>query len=180
MPGEAPKPEAEKSESQQKIDAAKGMLNTLTEAMKGITWAEQLGVKPSEPAPVIVRRLAELAGIYPLPNLAVDVCVDQWEKTTTEQRKKGVQLAEAVKAGKAAFCFHLPKLSSRDEVSEFIACVAYGMANGIIPGQEGTRLLYAAQVAHSTLPSPKRRKKVRKTSQKQQSEPTLTPTEATT
>jgi hypothetical protein len=89
-------------------------------------------------------------------------------------------IGDAVRTARTAYCAYLPKLSSRDEVSEFIACIAFGMANGIILGAEGTRLLYAAQVAHSTLPSPKRRKKSRKTSQKQPPTPDTTPKLSTT
>jgi hypothetical protein len=167
-------------EDKEKAEEARHAFGSVTNGSELLEWSERFGAKPAMSPAVVTRRLAEIAGIYPLPNLAVDSCIQQWETTITQQRAKGVPLAEAAKAGKAAFCCHLPKISSRDEVSEFIACVAYGMANGIIPGQEGTRLLYAAQVAHSTLPSPKRRKTVRKTSQKQPSEPTPTPTETTT
>lgn len=83
----------------------------------------------------------------------------------------------AVQMGKMAYCSMVPKLSGADDVRDFIACVALGILIGIFPHAEGTRLLYATQVAYSALPSPKRRKKCRKTSQKYNSEPLPTPPE---
>jgi hypothetical protein len=149
----------------------------------GIATLAQLrktGYKKPESPTVLVRKLAQFAGMYPLPDLAVDLCIAKWEETLQQQRDAGVSLDQAARLAKVAYCAYLPKLSGRDEVSEFISCVAYAMANGIIPGPEGTRLLYPAQVAHSSLPSPKRRKKRSKTSQKQPLTPDTTPAPATT
>ena len=45
----------------------------------------------------------------------------------------------------------MPPLSGLDNISDFIACVTYGIVIGAILGPTATRLLYAAQVAGSIL-----------------------------
>jgi hypothetical protein len=52
-----------------------------------------------------------------------------------------------------AFRKAIPQLSGQENIRDFIACVAYGMLIKAIPGAEGARLLYAAQVANSTIRS---------------------------
>jgi hypothetical protein len=79
-----------------------------------------------------------------------------------ELREKSTREDEVCRMGKIAYCSVLPRLSDPDSIQEFISCVVHGMGIGVIPSAEGTRLLYGAQVAHSALPSPKRRKKCRK------------------
>jgi hypothetical protein len=162
------------------IENEPSLQDHIARGMASLALIKEAGYKKPESPAVLTRKLAQFAGIYPLPDLAVDLCIAKWEEAIQQQRDAGVSLVEAAQPARAVYCAYLPKLSTRDEVSEFIACVAYGMANGIIPGSEGTRLLYAAQVAHSTLPSPKRRKKRNKTSQKQPSTPGTTPDPATT
>jgi len=56
----------------------------------------------------------------------------------------------------------LPPLAGRENITDFIACVAHGMLLNVISGPDAARLLYAAQVAHSAsspepLKYPKRR-----------------------
>ena len=67
--------------------------------------------------------------------------------------------------GRIAYCAAMPKLSGATNIRDFIACVTYAMALDILPGNEGTRLLYAAQVAHMALTKrPKKRNKSSHTS----------------
>jgi hypothetical protein len=91
-------------------------------------------------------------------------------------REKDVREKDIARAGQTAYCTVLPRLSDPNSIREFIACVVHGMAIGVIPSSEGTRLLYGAQVAHSALPSPKRNKKHNKTAQKQPGNQPATPT----
>jgi hypothetical protein len=46
----------------------------------------------------------------------------------------------------------MPPLSGYRNICDFIACAAYGMLLGAIKDENGTKLLYAAQVALATLP----------------------------
>ena len=43
----------------------------------------------------------------------------------------------------------MPPLTGRENIQNFIACVAHGMLMKIIEPADATRLLYAAQVAQS-------------------------------
>jgi hypothetical protein len=50
-----------------------------------------------------------------------------------------------------AFRLNLPALDSADAVRDFIACGAQGMLLSAIAGADATRLVYAAQVANTSL-----------------------------
>ena len=50
-----------------------------------------------------------------------------------------------------AYCNAMPLLSSYESIRDFIACTAHGILIGAIPPQKSGHILYAAQVALSTL-----------------------------
>jgi hypothetical protein len=101
----------------------------------------------------------EYAQIYPLPNLAVELCVQSFTLAAQEQVEKKAKPELVLKAGRLAYCAMMPKLVNRESIRDFIACVVNGMAMDIIPGPEGTRLLYGAQVAQAALPPVRRWRK---------------------
>ena len=108
----------------------------------------------------VVSRLSRYVGDYPVRNLAVEVCDQIFAQTIDKALKRGDSPEQAMEAGKIAFCASLPKLAGADNIRDFIACIIHGMALGIIPGNEGTRLLYGAQVAHmARTKRPKKRNK---------------------
>jgi hypothetical protein len=108
----------------------------------------------------LVELVSEATAVYPIPNMAVDQCVEAYTKTITEHLEKGVKTETAMSAGKMAYAIMMPRLSGADNVRDFIACVTHGMLIGAISGADATRLLYAAQVARTMLP--KRRKSLLK------------------
>ncbi|HVZ84231.1 MAG TPA: hypothetical protein VG893_11200 [Terracidiphilus sp.] len=61
---------------------------------------------------------------------------------------------EAKTAAVAAYLAALPPLNGAENIREFIACVSHGMALEIINGRDGTRLLYAAQIAGAFMEKP--------------------------
>jgi hypothetical protein len=70
---------------------------------------------------------------------------------------KGEHWDNASKSAGLAYRRAMPPLSGQQSISDFIACVAHGMLIGAIGGNNGTKLLYAAQVALGTIrrqPSP--------------------------
>jgi hypothetical protein len=117
-----------------------------------------LGLPKSEPIGRLVAHLAEEANIYPMPNLAVEICLQAYINSKKEQFNKGSKGAEVERIARLAYAATLPQLSNADCIRDFIACVVHGMAIGAIPSSEGTRLLYGAQVAHSALPGGKKRR----------------------
>ncbi len=120
-----------------------------------------------------LRRLGEQLAeqMYPAVNLAVELCCEMYLHMKEEKIKEGKSVEEAFEAGKLAYCSSVPKLCGADNVRDFIACVAHGMLMGVFSHSDGTKLLYAAQVAFGALPSPKRREKCRKKSQKHPAKP---------
>jgi len=53
----------------------------------------------------------------------------------------------ALKAAGEAFRVALPPLTGEANIGDFVACVAHGMVLGVFTANEGSKLLYAAQVA---------------------------------
>ena len=99
----------------------------------------------------VASRLFRHAGIYPLPNLVVDQCDRIFTEAAEQTLRDGKSDKIARNVGKIAYCSALPKLSGASHIRDFIACATHAMALEILPGNEGTRLLYAAQVAHQAL-----------------------------
>jgi hypothetical protein len=142
-----------------------------------IEKCRSLGVPKPEPLGRLVAHLAEEANIYPLPNLAVEVCLQAYISSKKEQRDKGSKGAQVERIARLAYAATLPKLSNPDCIRDFIACVVHGMAVGAIPSSEGTRLLYGAQVAHSALPGGKKRR-TKRTKSALNTPPCVTPTQS--
>jgi len=119
---------------------------------------EEAGIPKDDSPARAHKRLSRHAGTYPVPNLAVDVCDRMFAHATEQALKEGKSDQLAKHMGRIAYCSAMPKLSGATNIRDFIACVTYAMALDIRPGNEGTRLLYAAQVAHMALTKrPKKR-----------------------
>jgi len=138
---------------------------------------EEAGTPIPESPAKIVERLSRYAGIYPMRNLAVELCDQRFAETAEGAVKKGESHETAMEMGKVAYCASLPKLAGSANIRDFIACITHAMAMGYIASTEGTRLLYAAQVAHTA--RTKRPKKRNKSSHTNTKETTATPKEST-
>ena len=130
----------------------------IDQAKANIEKYRSLGFTKPEPIGRFVARLAEEAGVYPVPNLAVRICLEAYVNGKKELLEKGGKAENVERAARMAYVSNLPMLSNADCIRDFIACVVHGMAIGSIPSSEGTRLLYGAQVAHSALPGGKKRR----------------------
>jgi len=96
----------------------------------------------------------------PEVNHAITLCMEAWthEYQSVLQSDGGRYAAEAAAA--AAYRRSLPTLMGMDNIQNFIACVAHGLAIGSIEGASASRLLYAAQVARSATNTSKAQKKL--------------------
>ncbi len=90
--------------------------------------------------------------LYPaLKNPAVAHCQQVWEcvhKATLKKKKDRVNAS--IDAGDA-YRNAMPPLVGYENICNFIACVGYAMLTHILLPDTGTKLLYAAQVALSTI-----------------------------
>jgi hypothetical protein len=83
-------------------------------------------------------------------NPAVARCLDAWARANKAERAKGKNKSEASIDADRAYRDAMPPLSGQENIGDFIACVSYAMIIGAIRDDLGTKLLYAAQVAHTT------------------------------
>ena len=86
-----------------------------------------------------------------ITNSAIARCREAWESRYKAEKSKGQNNVVAAHHADASYCDAMPPLLDYESIRDFIACTAHGMLIGAIPHQDGTRLLYAAQVALSTL-----------------------------
>jgi hypothetical protein len=84
-------------------------------------------------------------------NPAIARCMIEWQRVYREQRAKKESSFSASLVAAEAYRKAMPPLSGRENISDFIACVAHGMLIEAIGGNDATKLLYAAQVALATL-----------------------------
>jgi hypothetical protein len=132
-----------------------------------MTILESRAQNSSKPIYHLLEEILEEVGVYPRPNIAVEMCCDSHKTITKQLIAEGRKIELISAAAKVAYGNAMPRLTGADNIRDFIACVAHGMIIGVIPSSEGSRLLYAAQVAYSAIPLSKRRKKRRKTPQMQ-------------
>jgi hypothetical protein len=95
------------------------------------------------------------ANINPSPSttasLALSRCKDAWTLAHQQAMRSNKGIYEVDAIATQAYCGTLPTLCGAENIRNFIACVAHGVAVGIIDGACASRLLYAAQVAKSAL-----------------------------
>jgi hypothetical protein len=82
-------------------------------------------------------------------NPAVARCRQAYAQTLKAAMQEGMSQYSASSNAEKAYREAMPPLSGPTNVRDFVACVTYAMLINTISGAEGTRLLYAAQVAHN-------------------------------
>jgi hypothetical protein len=110
----------------------------------------------------LAEAVSEAIGIYPVPNLAVDRCSKMFTQAAEEAKAEGKSADIVLKTAAMSYVLGIPPLTGADSIGDFIACVTRGMLLGAIPGPDATRLLYAAQVAHTAFPKRKTLAKILK------------------
>ena len=86
-----------------------------------------------------------------LTNSAVKICCQAYERAHKAAKRVSQSQLFAADQAQKAFCKAMPTLNGPESIHDFIACVAYGMLIKTIAGPDGARLLYAAQVANSSI-----------------------------
>ncbi|MGA7342980.1 MAG: hypothetical protein WBX18_20430 [Terracidiphilus sp.] len=90
----------------------------------------------------------------PTTRAALRRCRAAWRRAYNDYMKNSRTDNEFIAADEAskAYCGAMPLLAGLDGIRDFIACAAYGILIGAIPANRSGQILYAAQVAFSTLP----------------------------
>jgi len=86
-------------------------------------------------------------------NPAIARCMSAWIRAYKAEKAINNDDFDAMRKGNHAYCNSMPRLSGYDNIRDFIACVAHGMLIRIIDRDDGAKILYAAQVALSTMRS---------------------------
>ena len=84
-------------------------------------------------------------------NAAIARCCQAWQLRYNSEKSKGEDDVFAAHYADDSYRDAMPPLTGYEGICDFIACAAHGMLIGAILSQNGTQLLYAAQVALSTL-----------------------------
>ncbi len=87
---------------------------------------------------------------------AVKRCCDAWQRAfnaymDNADPENSMEDLWAAKDAAKAYSNAMPMLAGHQGVRDFIACAAHGILIGAIPPEKSGQLLYAAQVAVSTL-----------------------------
>jgi hypothetical protein len=82
---------------------------------------------------------------------AVQRCCEARDQSLVESKAKKTDSYGTKQSSAEAYCAAMPDLSGYENIRDFIACTSYGMVNGLIDIIEGSKFLYAAQVASGVL-----------------------------
>jgi hypothetical protein len=90
---------------------------------------------------------------------SVAKCQDEWHNAFNIAKEKGLAPAKALRMAAVAYKLAMPRMESLSAIRAAIACIAQGIALEVFDGRDGSQLLYAAQVAMSTLKAKGAKKK---------------------
>jgi hypothetical protein len=109
---------------------------------------------PSDPKAIKQRILAAMtvaqADNPATVNSAVAVCYEAYDRAYKEAIAQKLSHCDSQCCGDKAYRLALPPLAGRENIQNFVACVAQGIVLTVFDRIDATRLLYAAQIAHST------------------------------
>jgi hypothetical protein len=81
----------------------------------------------------------------------VKYCSEAFNAAYLAEREKGATNYDSTKIGASAYRRAMPRLTTYANIRDFIACVTHGMVCQVISNADGTKLLYASQVALTSL-----------------------------
>ncbi|MGO8758373.1 MAG: hypothetical protein ACLQG3_09640 [Terracidiphilus sp.] len=106
-----------------------------------------------DPAPFIFAIAANPSNPA-LANPAVAHCCEVWQRAARLLVAADEAEIRIVRYAGAAYRSAMPPLAGPGSVSDFVACVTYGMSLGVIDPKEASKFLYAAQVAAAAFRNP--------------------------
>ena len=95
-------------------------------------------------------KFGPVPGVAP-KNPAIARCCEAWERRYEAEISKDDDYVLAAHYADSSYRDAMPPLTDYENIRDFIACATHGMLIEAILYQHGTQLLYAAQVALSTL-----------------------------
>jgi len=84
-------------------------------------------------------------------NPAVDRCWSAWKRVYNAELANGKTTGSASMRADEAYRNAMPPLSGYENIRDFIACTAHALIIGAVREDQGSKLLYAAQVALGAL-----------------------------
>jgi hypothetical protein len=81
------------------------------------------------------------------PISAVSLCTKAYNQAYKEAKEKHYSEYDCKKEAERCYLNKIPRLHKPENINDFIACVAYAMLINIIRPADGTKILYAAQIA---------------------------------
>jgi len=82
---------------------------------------------------------------------AVAHCQAEWQHAYQLAKDKGLAAPKALRMASVAYKLAMPRMESLSAIRAAISCIAQGISLEVFDGRDGSQLLYAAQVAMSTL-----------------------------
>jgi len=82
---------------------------------------------------------------------AVQRCCEARDRFIRQSRQKNRDSYKTSEAAAEAYCPAMPDLSGFENIRDFVACTSYGIVSGLIDAIEGSKFLYAAQIASGIL-----------------------------
>ncbi|MGA8730419.1 MAG: hypothetical protein WB608_16825 [Terracidiphilus sp.] len=89
---------------------------------------------------------------HPTHNPAIACCCEAYNARLRAARASQEHMSMARIEARQAYCRAMPPLCSSQNISDFVACVAYGILIEAIRGSDAARLLSAAQIANRVRP----------------------------
>jgi hypothetical protein len=86
-----------------------------------------------------------------LLNEAVQFCTNAYNKAHSAARAAKEKDYECIKKANRAYKLAMPRLTNYTNMRSFLTCVTYGMIIEVFTYEQGSKLLYAAQIALRSL-----------------------------
>ncbi len=111
----------------------------------------------SEPQPALekparlTRRVAPASPAHRIPRVrrAVEACTQAWSSAYAQALESNFPQDQALRMAAVAYKLQIPKMDGFLSIKSAFACITHGIALEVFEGNQGSQLLYAAQVAAS-------------------------------